>query len=366
MNGLILCTQECNLRCKYCFEESMHSGCMPTLQEIRCNFNAFLDNGFEKFVVELIEINRKLGRSTDITFHGGEPMLVGADLLRKACNIIKKYEGTSISIQTNATLVTDEMIQLLKEFEVHVGVSLDGPKDMHDYYRVNKHNAGSFDLVFSNVQKMKKAGIMVGALATVTDRTIKDPERFYSFFKENGIDYSFNPLFIDSNQPTNCNSLNTNDYIAFYKRMFDLWINDKSCYQSIQCFERIMSAMSVKKSIFMEVCTYIPDCSRTTVAIDTQGDFYRCLHYCMDKKNRIGNILTDSLDIAFGNEAFAKRFDYLKETECKDCDIQEYCCGGCPYVAESAHGTIMSKSSTCQSQYAIVHHIYDYLCQFVK
>lgn len=366
MNGLILCTHECNLRCTYCFEKSMHSGSMPTVEKIRANFDKFLENGFEKFVVELIAINQELGRDTDITFHGGEPMLIDVDLLKKAFKIVKKYENTTISMQSNGTLVTDEMICLLKEYNVRVGISIDGPKEMHDQYRLNKGKSGSFNLVFNNIQKLKAAGVIVGGLATVTDQTLKDPENFYRFFKENKLDYSFNPLFIDPNKPSDHNVLNINDYIAFEKRMFDMWISDNDGYQSIQCFERILSAMGVKRTIFMEVCTYIPDCSRTTVAIDTSGDFYRCLHYCMDKKHRIGNIREDNLKIAVGDEQFSKRFSYLKETVCKDCDIQNYCCGGCPYVAESHNGTIMSKSGTCQSQYAIVHYIYDYMQRFSK
>ena len=366
MNGLVLCTQECNLRCSYCFEESMHTGCMPTIDEIKNKFASFIENGFEKFVIELIEINRKLDRDTDVTFHGGEPMLIGVPLLRKAFEIVKKFDNTTISMQSNGTLITDEMIALLKEFDVRVGISIDGPKEMHDAYRLNKARGGSFNIVFENINKLKKAGVIVGGLVTVTDQTIKNPEKFYYFFKENKLDYSFNPLFIDPNKPSGCDSLNVNDYIEFYKRMFELWINDNDGYQSIQCFERIMSAMGVKKNIFMEVCTYIPDCSKTTVAIDTNGDFYRCLHYCMDQKNCIGNIRKDSLEKALGDKMFAKRFDYLQKVLCKDCDIQEYCCGGCPYVAESINGTIMSKSSTCKSQYAIVHYIYNYMQKYLK
>ena len=154
MNGLILCTKECNLRCTYCFEESMHSGCMPTVDEIKENFAAFLDDGFEKFVVELIKINEKIGRSTDITFHGGEPMLIGVPLLRRAFEIVNKYDGTSISMQSNGTLLTDEMASLLKEYNVKVGISIDGPKEMHDAYRLNKGKKGSFDPVFNNIKKL--------------------------------------------------------------------------------------------------------------------------------------------------------------------------------------------------------------------
>jgi len=120
MNGLILCTKECNLRCTYCFEESMHTGCMPTVQEIRESFAGFLDNGFEKFVAELVEINEGLGRETDITFHGGEPMLIGVPLLKRAFDIVKKYEGANISMQSNGSLVDDAMVDLLKEYRVRV------------------------------------------------------------------------------------------------------------------------------------------------------------------------------------------------------------------------------------------------------
>lgn len=366
MNGLILCTNECNLRCVYCFEKSIQIGCMPSSYEINNDFLNFVNNGFEKFVVELIEINRKLDRETDITFHGGEPMLIKVAVLRKAFEIVKKFNNTSISMQSNGTMISDDMIALLKEYDVKVGVSIDGPKEMHDKYRLNKGSRGSFDIVFRNIKRLKEAGVLVGALATVTDQTLKNPRAFYDFFKSNNIDYSFNPLFIDPTKPTSSISLNEEDYIQFSKDVFNMWIEDNDGYESIGYFERIMSAMGVKKNVYMEVCTYIPDCSKTTVAIDTKGDFYRCLHYCMDQKHRIGNILSDSLEIAVGNEQFSSRFEFLKNSTCRDCDIQDYCCGGCPYVAEAVNGTVMSKSETCRSQYAIVHHIFDYMQKFAK
>lgn len=367
MNGLILCTKECNLRCKYCFEESMHDNCPMSVKKIQEEFDYFLDNYFDKFIRELIDINTSLNRKeTDITFHGGEALLVGEKLLEKGFKMVKKYPNTTIGIQTNATLITDDVIELFKKYDVRVGISLDGPKYMHDAYRVNIAKKGSYDKVMESVCKMRKAGVMVGALATVTDLTVKNPKEFYEFFRDNCLDFSFNPCFTDPNLPSSYKVLNMGEYIEFYKKMFDLWINDSSSNLSITCFERIMSAMSVKKSPYMEVCTYIPDCSKTTVAINTKGEFYRCLHYCMDSKNKIGDIKVDNLNKALGDEKFSKRWECLKKTDCKDCDIKEYCCGGCPYVAETINGDIMTKANTCASQKAIVHHIHDYLKQFIK
>lgn len=363
MNGLILCTNECNLRCAYCFEKSMRNGDMLDVEYIREKFSNFLDVFFEPFITQLIHINlAKLNREeTDFTFHGGEVLLVGHDLLEKGFNMVKKHPNTTIGIQTNGTLVDDRYIELFKKYDVKVGVSLDGPEDMHNRYRKNCGGNGTFDIIFNNIKKMKEAGIVVGALATVTDMSVKQPERFYDFFSENEIPFSFNPCFTDPNLPSTYNVLNMQEYIVFYKKMFDLWMGDEKNNLSISCFEKIMSAMCVKKRPYMEVCTFIPDCSRTTVAISPEGDFYRCLHYLMDRTNRIGNIAEDSLIKALGDERIRERWKHLKQKECKDCDIQDYCCGGCPYVAETGNGDIMTKANTCESQKAIVHYIYDFL-----
>jgi len=367
MNGLILCTKECNLRCEYCFEESMHSDCMLSPKQIKTQFEYFLDNYFDKFISELIEINKKINRKeTDITFHGGEALLIGTELFEKALRMIKKYPNMTIGIQTNATLINEKYIELFKKYDVKVGVSLDGPKHMHDAYRKGISGSNTYDIVMNRINQLKDNGILVGALATVTDITVRNPEEFYDFFVQQNIPFSFNPCFIEEGAKSSCKILNMVEYIEFYKKIFDLWINDNRNNMEIACFERIISAMSVKKSPYMEVCTYIPDCSKTTVAINVDGDFYRCLHYCMDEKNKIGNIAKDNLNIAYGDTEFSKRWVTLKNTECRTCDIQEFCCGGCPYVAESLNGTMFSRSNTCASQKAIVHHIYNYLKSFSK
>ncbi len=367
MNGLLLCTSDCNLRCKYCFEETMHCGSITPITDIRAKFDYFLDHFFRKFLEEMIDINTSLGRrETDITFHGGEPLLIGHDLLRKGCEIIKSYPNTTIGMQTNSSLVDDEFIDIFLKYGIQIGTSIDGPKYMHDKYRVDIADCGSFDRVYRNIMKMKERGVSVGALATVTDVTVNSPEDFYNFFKKNHIDFSFNPCFTDPNLPKTYKPLDTNSYIKFAREMFDIWINDQDSDLSITCFERIISAMCVKREIHMEVCSFIPDCSRTTVAIAPNGNFYRCLHYCMDDKHCIGNIADDCLEIALGNDKFAQRCEYLFSNDCKDCDIQAYCNGGCPYVAETINGTIFSRSNTCACQRDIVHYIYDYYSQFLK
>lgn len=367
MNGLIMCTKQCNMRCKYCFEESIHRETRFSVADIRAEFAHFVDCYLRKFTEELIAINKKEHRKrTTICFHGGEPLLVGNELLERAFRIVREYPDMEITTQTNATLIDDETIALYKKYDVHVGISIDGYEELNDRYRVMVGNKGSFSAIYRNLKKMQQAGILVGALATVTAETVRHPQEFYDFFKDNHLDFSFNPLFLAPDQAAECDGLSQKDFIDFYKKMFYIWINDNESDISITCFDRIIKAMAIKDEVYMEVCTYIPDCSLTTVAICTNGDFYRCLHYSMDGKHRIGNIACDNLCIAYGDEAFAKRPETLRRTTCKDCDIFEYCYGGCPYVSETTNGTIMGKDNTCASQKAIVHEIYRYLQAFSK
>lgn len=366
MNGLLLCTEDCNLRCKYCFEENMHKDLYLSKLQVQKNFNFFIENYLEKFVDELYQINLQQKKRQNITFHGGEPLLIGEELFEKALKIVSKYKGTDICMQTNGTLFTDKIIDLCKKYKVKVGISIDGPKEIHDVYRLNRGKKGSFDLVYSNIKKLQEKGVIVGGLATVTDVTILNPEKFYNFFKENNLNFSFNPCYIEPNIKSSCSHINLQEYIKFTNKIFDLWINDNSSNISINAFERIMSAMCVKKRIYMEVCSFIPDCSKTTVAINPKGEFYRCLHYCLDKKNMIGNLDNNTLWKAVGDNDMCKRIDYLEKNECKNCDIFEYCYGGCPYIAESLNGNIYSKANTCESQKTIVHHIREYLKQFEK
>lgn len=367
MNGLIMCTNECNMRCKYCFEESIHRNMHLPITEIRNEFDFFINNYLGTFAEQLIEINKKQGKKkTNICFHGGEPLLIGKELFEKACSLLREYPNIEITIQTNATLLDEDYIELLRKYDVHVGISIDGYEELNDLNRVMMNGKGSFSVIENNIKLMKEKGVIVGALATVTSETVKHPEEFYNFFKKYNLDFSFNPLFIAPDQITECSGLTQADFISFYKKMFYIWINDKDSDISITCFDRIIKAMTLKKEVYMEVCTYIPDCSSTTVAIRTTGDFYRCLHYGMNKKNAIGNISVNDLSIAVGNAQFASRRSVLRETTCKDCDIFEYCYGGCPYVAESENGTIFGKDNTCLSQKAIVHEIYNYFSTLKK
>lgn len=173
---VIFVTDKCNLKCKYCyFSAHEHGKKMP---------KKVLDTVIHRMYAELPNNSPHY----TIAFHGGEPTLAMdniVEIYNQTAVLDKKYnKKTSFICQTNGTQLNEKMAALFKEMNVGVGISLDGPKEIHDKYRQYPGGRGSFDDVMEGLRVAKKAGLKSGLLAT-----IYEPEDYYktfSFFMENG------------------------------------------------------------------------------------------------------------------------------------------------------------------------------------
>lgn len=373
MNGLVICTKKCNLACSYCFE-SGHSNPhgFNVLGGVPHSFDIFLDEYFEGFLKQLIAVNKQLNRrNTVVTFHGGEPLLVGYQALEKAFHIAKRCdESVSLSIQTNGTLIDDSLVELFKRFDVSVGISIDGPAFLHDWYRVSQSGRGSFYRVMQSIELLKANNVPVGGLATVTSESARFARNVYDFFKRCSLDFTMNPCTCASSDEPTPGACDPESFSMFCKNLFDIWVSDSAKGEkplSIGYFEDIINSLLVLDKPWMGNCNYIPNCNGTTIAIDSDGDLFRCLHYCSDKSNSLGNVrdvlIADVCDFDNGNNS---RWDYLSDNDCKDCDIAGHCYGGCPYAAEVENGSIYSRPQTCRSHSEIVRYIHAYLMRFCK
>lgn len=126
-----------------------------------------------------------------IVWHAGEPLVLPISFYEEAFSIIQRYNTKEVnivwSIQTNATLITEEWCDFFKRHEIRVGVSLDGPKHVHDAYRVNRAGRGTFDQTMRGLELMRQAGLRPGIIAVVTDAALPYPEEIWQFFTENNI-----------------------------------------------------------------------------------------------------------------------------------------------------------------------------------
>lgn len=367
MIGIIACTKECNMRCKYCFEEeNFKSDYSVPSAKINADFQLGIPN-FERFGRELIEYNRKRGFRTEFTFHGGEPMLIKPELIAQLCEYyISLNPAVLFNVQTNGTICTEEMLELLRKYRFRVGVSIDGTEALHDENRVFPNGHGTHSVVMQNIRKMQKAGIQLGAMATITDSVTNAVGAFYNFFAENGLDIGFNACYNSPNSTNQANQIDDVLYSKFLKDLFDIWVADNAHQINIQPFERILRTM-VTKTKGMQVCQFIQDCREVNVSIDITGNIFRCLHYCNIANSELGNINSRSLEsIMCDFLRQPSHWDKVKNGKCGSCDIQHYCYGGCPYWSDAKELTGLEGDFSCKSQKFIVHYIYNYLSKHIS
>lgn len=367
MIGIIACTKECNMRCKYCFEEENFKSdySVPTTK-INEDFCRGIPS-FEKFGRELIEYNKKRGFRTEFTFHGGEPLLIKPELVAHLCSYYTTLDPSVLfNIQTNGTICADEMLEVLMKYHFRVGISIDGTEALHDENRVFPNGHGTHTVVLENIKKMQRVGIQLGAMATITASVTRSVDSFYNFFAENGLDIGFNACYNSPNSTNQSNKIDDALYSKFLKNLFDIWVTDDAHKINIQPFERIIRTM-VTKTKGMQVCQFIKDCREVNVSIDIYGNVYRCLHYCNIANSELGNINNQSLESIMGDFlCHPSHWDRVKSGKCGSCDIQHYCYGGCPYWSDAKELTGLEGDFNCKSQKFIVHYIYNYLSKHMK
>jgi uncharacterized protein len=171
-------TSFCNIDCKYCYLSSRHvknTMSMETIQKI----------------VEWLLDSKNLARDITISWHAGEPFVLPAEYFEEGFGAFQRLEwsGHTVhhSVQTNAILVRDEHCRVLQKFRSNVGVSLDGPQNIHDQFRVNRRGGGTFSDVVKGIKRLKSYEIPLSAIAVVGPETFTDPDGFYACFKDLGI-----------------------------------------------------------------------------------------------------------------------------------------------------------------------------------
>lgn len=319
---------ECNLSCRYCYyldkaELYNHTGLIR-----------MTDENLEKYIILHIEASTE----PDISFswHGGEPTLAGLDFFRKVVNLQqrRKPSGRNIinGIQTNATLLNDNWCKFLASEGFFVGISIDGPEELHNKFRVSKGKAGSFRKTLNGYELLKKHNIPTELLTVVNAENVNFPNEVYSFLKQLGSKYmTFLPLVErepGSHSGASSISVPAAAFGSFLSTIFDEWVTEDIGSIKIQIIEEAArTAFNQEHTlcIFKKTCGGVP-------VVEHNGDFFSCDHY-VDKEHLIGNIykisLTEMLDSdeqqAFGLAKFVTLTEY-----CLECEVRNMCNGECP------------------------------------
>ncbi len=316
----------CNMRCGYCFYADE-----MTQRTVR-------NYGFmNKETVENL-IEKTLTNAEDtctFAFQGGEPTLIGLDYYKRFVKTVKEKNKGKLRIdyalQTNGIVIDDEWADFFHENNFLVGVSLDGPADVHNMNRTLTDGKPSFSKVMGAINILRKHNVEFNTLTVVTAMTARYTEKIYRFFQKNGLNYQQYIACLDhfgEERGGEKFSLTPEGYGNFLCRLFDLWYADLQSGKQpyIRYFENLVAMAMGRGS---ELCGTSGVCSNQYV-IEADGSVYPCDFYAIDGY-LIGNLNENSFDDI---DEERKKIGFVEKSlivaeECKICPWYRLCRGGC-------------------------------------
>jgi uncharacterized protein len=324
----------CNLDCAYCFflkKETLYPGSRFRMS----------DEVMEQYVRQTIAAQR--GPQVTIAWQGGEPTLMGLDFYRRAMAVEKKYAkpGQTIenTFQTNGILLDDEWCEFLCENRFLVGISLDGPRSLHDAYRRDKGGQPTFDRVVRAVRRMQEHQVEFNVLCTVNAVNCRQPLDVYRFFRDElGARYlQFIPIVEkeeegrearDEGVKITDRSVSPEQYGRFLIEIFDEWVRRDVGSTFVPFFDAVLASYVYGRS---SLCVLRPACG-DALALEHNGDLYSCDHF-VEPNHRLGNILETPLaELAWSEKqrAFGQAKSAALPRACRECKWLFTCHGECP------------------------------------
>ena len=366
----------CNLACKYCYYLEKNNLYQNSHRHLMS------DEMLEQFTREYIEAQTM--PQVLFTWHGGEPLMRSIDFYKKALALQKKYaHGKQIDnvIQTNGTLLTDEWCEFFAKNHWLVGISIDGPQEYHDHYRVTPAGKPSWEKVMQGISLLKKHRVEWNAMAVVNAYNAEHPLEFYHFFRDNGCQYlQFTPiverltehedgrtlasLADDREIPLTDASVTPQQWGNFLCTIFDDWVRHDVGKTFVEIFDCTLANWM---GVLPGICAYSKECGHAGV-MEHNGDVYSCDHFVFPEY-KLGNIRDQSLiDMLYGEKQQA--FSRLKHTslprQCKECDMEFACHGECPKnrFEKDKYGE-PGLNYLCQGYYQYYTHVAPYM-DFMK
>jgi len=322
----------CNLDCQYCFylkKEALYPDSKFFIS----------DETLEAFTRQYIEAQRV--PEVTFTWQGGEPTLMGLDFFKKAIYFQKKHHKPGMriynTIQTNGTKLDDDWGRFFKQHDFLVGLSLDGPREIHDSYRLDKGGNPTYARVMNGLSILKKHKVEFNILTCVSSANAKHPLEVYRFLRDDIKTQfiQFIPIVERDNQTgyqegtrVTPRTVSGEAYGHFLISIFDEWVKRDVGRVFIQIFD---VALGVWYGQPAGLCIFNQTCG-TALAMEHNGDLYSCDHF-VEPRYLLGNIEDDKLLPLVGSEAqiqFGQDKGDKLPNYCRECAVRFICNGGCP------------------------------------
>ena len=336
----------CNIRCTYCFYRD--------LSESREN-KIMTRETADKLIERVLDSG-----SSYITFafQGGEPTLAGLDFFEHFVSSVNKQNIKKIkinyAIQTNGMNINQDFANFFKKNKFLVGLSVDGTKDIHDFFRTDLNGVGTFAKILKCAELFDKTGVDYNILTVITAQAAKHIGKIYNFYKKRGFFYL---QFITCLDPLgqaepDFYSLTPELYERFLIKLFDLWYADLIAgnYISVRFFDNLVRAAAGGPC---EQCGMSADGSCPgQFVIESDGSVYPCDFYCLTEW-RMGDIFSASFDELNSSESMLKfrETSKLESSKCAKCRLFKLCRGGCRRDREASIYNIAGENKFCGALY---------------
>ena len=341
----------CNLDCEYCFflsKEMLYPSSRFRMAE----------DLQEAYIRQLLEAHAR-APEVIVAWQGGEPTIMGLDFFRRAVELLREHArpGQRIlnTIQTNGTLLDDEWGAFLKENDFLVGISIDGPADIHDTYRVDKGGKPTYDRVIRGLEVLKRHGVDWNVLTTIHAANGDQGTRVYRFLRDElgaefiqfipiierttaemlaianegwGDNVKGRPLYTQSGDLVTDRSIGPEQYGRFLVDVFEEWVRRDIGTVYVQMFDTALANWVGEGG---GMCVHAETCG-LQLAIEHNGDLYSCDHF-VEPGYLLGNIKEQHMLTMVASQQQRKFGEDKRDTLtqfCLDCDVRFACNGGCP------------------------------------
>jgi uncharacterized protein len=326
----------CNLACAYCFFLD---------KELLYPDSGFrmADEVLETYIRQLIEAHRS--NHVTVAWQGGEPTLMGVEFYRRAIELQRRYARAGMTfentMQTNGTLLNDEWCTFFKENDYLIGISIDGPRHLHDTYRLDKGGGPSFDKVMRGLRLLQKHGVEYNILVAVNRTNADYPLEVYRFLRDEAettwiqfipvverIDDEGHTIYQKGTRVSE-RSVRPEQFGRFLIQIFDEWVRHDVGRVYVQTFEAAVRNWLRLPSSGM--CVFEPTCG-LGLALEHNGDLYSCDHF-VEPDYLLGNIMEAPMVEMVTSER-QRKFGWDKRDGlpryCRECDVRFACHGECP------------------------------------
>jgi uncharacterized protein len=313
---------DCNLACEYCFY--LNKGKLYPNSALRMS-----DTVLQEYIRQLLIT--QAGHEVTVAWQGGEPTLMGVDFFKRSVQLVNENRQSNqkvrYSFQTNGILLNEEWCSFFKENQFLVGLSIDGPAEMHDAYRRDKGGKGSFDRVKQSWDLLKKQGVDANILCTVNASNANHPLDVYHFFRDS-LKSQFIQFIPVVEQEHIRSGVQAEQYGRFLVEIFDEWVRRDVGQVFVQIFD---SALASWCGLSASVCVFQETCGQSLV-MEHNGDVYSCDHF-VTADNLLGNIHETPMD-RLADSPRHHQFGMDKKGKlpgcCRECDVFFACHGECP------------------------------------